>query len=45
MARILDTPGRILVIDLDDARLAKAIEFGADVVINNRREDTVKKVI
>ena len=45
MERMLDTPGRILVIDLDDARLAKAIEFGADVVVNNGREDTVKKVM
>jgi len=32
------------VIDLDDGRLAKAKEFGADVTINNSREDAVKRV-
>ena len=40
----LYTPGRIVVIDLDDGRLAKAKEFGADVTINNGREDAVKRV-
>ena len=38
----LYTPGRIIVIDLADSRLAKAKEFGADVTINNGREDAVK---
>jgi alcohol dehydrogenase len=40
----LYTPARIVVIDLDDGRLAKAKEFGADVTINNGREDAVKQV-
>ena len=32
------------MIDLVDSRLAKAKEFGADVIINNGREDAVKIV-
>ncbi|HZK75121.1 MAG TPA: zinc-dependent alcohol dehydrogenase family protein [Clostridia bacterium] len=44
MTAKLYTPGRIVVIDLDDGRLAKAEEFGADVTINNGREDAVKRV-
>ena len=35
MTAKLHTPGRIIAIDLDDARLEKALEFGADVTINN----------
>ncbi len=45
MTAKLFTPGRIIVIDLADARLAKAKEFGADVTINNGREDAIKKVM
>ena len=45
MTARLFTPGRIVVIDLADARLAKAKEFGADVTINNGSEDAVKKVM
>ena len=45
MTAKLYTPGRIIVIDLDDGRLAKAKEFGADVTINNGREDAVKRVM
>ena len=45
MTAKLYTPGRIIVIDLADARLAKAKEFGADVTINNGREDAIKKVM
>src|SRR6202171_3495243 len=45
MTAKLYTPGRIVVIDLDDGRLAKAKEFGADVTINNGREDAVKRVL
>ncbi len=41
----LHTPGRIIAIDLADARLEKAREFGADVTINNGREDAVAKVM
>ncbi len=45
MTAKLHTPGQIIAIDLDDSRLAKAIEFGADVAINNGREDAVAKVM
>jgi alcohol dehydrogenase len=45
MTAKLYTPARIVVIDLDDGRLAKAKEFGADFIINNGREDAVKKVL
>src|ERR1700675_4854467 len=44
MTAKLYTPGRIIVIDLDDGRLAKAKEFGSDITINNGREDAVKRV-
>jgi alcohol dehydrogenase len=45
MTAQLHTPGRIIAIDLSDARLEKALEFGADVAINNGREDAVAKVM
>src|SRR4029077_6562178 len=45
MTARLYTPAHIIVIDLDDGRLAKAKEFGADVTINNSREDAVKRVM
>jgi alcohol dehydrogenase len=45
MTAKLHTPGRIIAIDLDDSRLEKAIEFGADVAINNGNEDAVAKVM
>ena len=45
MTAKLHTPGRIIAIDLADARLEKALEFGADVAINNGREDAVAKVM
>jgi alcohol dehydrogenase len=44
LAAKLFTPGKIIAIDLADSRLAKAKEFGADVIINNGSEDAVKKV-
>jgi len=44
MTARLYTPGRIVAIDLADSRLAQAIEFGADVTINNGREDAVARV-
>ncbi|HZQ50011.1 MAG TPA: zinc-dependent alcohol dehydrogenase family protein [Candidatus Dormibacteraeota bacterium] len=44
MTAKLYTPARIVVIDLDDGRLAKAMEFGADAVINNSREDAVQAI-
>jgi alcohol dehydrogenase len=45
MTAQLHTPGRIVAIDLADSRLEKAIEFGADVTINNGREDAVARVM
>jgi alcohol dehydrogenase len=44
LAAKLFTPGKIIAIDLADSRLAKAKEFGADVIINNGSEDATKKV-
>lgn len=41
MTAKLYTPARIIAIDLADARLEKAREFGADITINNGREDAV----
>jgi alcohol dehydrogenase len=35
----LYTPGRIVSIDLADSRLESALRFGADITINNSRED------
>jgi alcohol dehydrogenase len=40
----LYTPGTIVVVDLADARLDKALEFGADVTINSSREDPIEIV-
>jgi alcohol dehydrogenase len=45
MTAKLHTPGRIIAIDLADARLEKALEFGADVAINNGSEDAVAEVM
>ena len=39
------SPSRIAVIDLDDGRLARAREFGADVTINNGTEDAVARIM
>ena len=41
----LYTPGRIVAIDLADTRLESARRFGADVTINNGREDAVARVM
>jgi alcohol dehydrogenase len=41
----LHTPSRIVAIDLADTRLASAAQLGADVTINNGREDAVAKVM
>jgi alcohol dehydrogenase len=41
LAAKLYTPGRIVAIDLEPARLAKATAFGADTTIDNSREDAV----
>jgi alcohol dehydrogenase len=45
MTAKLYTPGRIIVIDLEPARLAKALEFGADTVIDNGKTDAVAAVL
>ncbi len=39
------TPSRIVAIDLDDARLKRASEFGADTTINNSREDARARIM
>jgi alcohol dehydrogenase len=43
-ARLL-TPSRIVAIDLDDSRLRRASEFGADTTINNGREDALAQIM
>jgi alcohol dehydrogenase len=45
MTAKLHTPGRIVAIDLAESRLEKAREFGADVTIDNGREDAVARVM
>jgi alcohol dehydrogenase len=45
MTARLYTPGRIVAIDLADARLEKALEFGADVAVNNGSDDPVARVM
>jgi alcohol dehydrogenase len=45
MTAKLYTPGRIVAIDLAAARLEKALEFGADVAIDNGSEDAVERVM
>jgi alcohol dehydrogenase len=44
MTAKLFTPATIIAIDLADARLAKALDFGADVVINNGSEDAPARI-
>ena len=44
MTARLRTPAKIIAIDLDDWRLARALDFGADVVINNGAEDAMARV-
>jgi alcohol dehydrogenase len=45
MTAKLHTPGHIVAVDLDDSRLAKALDFGADVVVNNGAEDAVRRIM
>jgi alcohol dehydrogenase len=45
MTAKLHTPGKIIAIDLAEARLEKAREFGADVTVNNEAEDPVARVM
>jgi alcohol dehydrogenase len=44
MGSRLYSPGHVVAIDLADSRLDAAKQFGADVVINNDREDAVAAV-
>jgi alcohol dehydrogenase len=41
----LYTPGRIVSIDLADSRLESALRFGADITINNGREDPLALIM
>src|SRR5471030_2533103 len=41
----LFTPARIVAIDLADSRLESALKFGADITINNGREDPLALVM
>jgi alcohol dehydrogenase len=41
----LYTPGRIVALDLADSRLEAAERFGADLTINNDREDAVARIM
>jgi alcohol dehydrogenase len=45
MTAKLHTPGQIVAVDLDDTRLGKALDFGADVVVNNGVEDAVARIM
>ena len=45
MTAKLYTPGRIIAIDLADSRLAKALELGADVVVNSGTENALGQVL
>jgi alcohol dehydrogenase len=40
----LYSPGKVVVLDISDSRLAQAEKFGADVVINNDRESATHVV-
>ena len=45
LTSMLYTPGKIVAIDLDDSRLESALRFGADIAINNGREDACARVM
>jgi alcohol dehydrogenase len=45
MTARLHTPGKIVAIDLDDSRLEKALELGADVAVHNGREDALARIM
>ena len=40
----LANPSLFIVLDMNDARLAKAKEFGADLVMNPSKENVVEKI-
>jgi L-iditol 2-dehydrogenase len=41
----LKTPKKLVILDINDGRLATALKFGADIAINPTKEDAVKKVL
>lgn len=41
----LRNPKTLIVLDMIDARLSKALEFGADIVINPSKEDALARVM
>jgi alcohol dehydrogenase len=45
MTAQLHSPGHIVAIDPDESRLEKALEFGADVAIDNSMADPLEKVL
>ena len=45
LAAKLYTPGRIVAIDLEPARLIQATRFGADATIDNGREDAIARML
>jgi alcohol dehydrogenase len=45
LAAKLYTPGRIVAIDLEPARLTHATRFGADTTIDNGREDAIARML
>jgi len=45
MTAKLYTPGRIVVLDVADARLEHALAFGADLVVNNGATDPVAEIM
>lgn len=45
MTAQLHSPERIVAVNLDPARLEKALEFGADVAVDNGHEDAVARVL
>jgi alcohol dehydrogenase len=45
MTARLYTPGKIVAIDLAEARLERAREFGADVTVDNGSEDAIDRVL
>jgi alcohol dehydrogenase len=45
MTAKLFTPGRIVVLDVADARLEHALAFGADIVVNNGETDPLAEIM
>jgi alcohol dehydrogenase len=45
MTAKLHTPGTIVAVDLADARLAKALDFGADIALNSVSDDVVERIM